>query len=153
MKWIYFGILLISIAICAGCTSTSPTGPVSATPIVTHPVIPPTQAIPDLIGRWSGNSTGHTTVEGFFTHPTLFNITKQKGQAFSGRKEYLRGDGKMYYENLSGIITLTGEIYESDGGAGFSIGRLTGPDSLEFNYLEDGSDNKAYITQLTRQKT
>ena len=150
MKWIAIAILLAGIILCSGCTTTSLSTPGQSTPVATPATM---KSIPDLIGRWSGNSTGHTTVEGFFTHPTLFNISEQKEQAFSGRKEYLRGDGKMYYENLSGIITMTGEIYESDGGAGFSIGRLTGPDSLEFNYLEDGSDNKAYITRLTRQKT
>jgi len=150
MKWIAIAILLAGIILCAGCTTTNLSTSGQSTPVATPATM---KSIPDLIGRWSGNSTGHTTVEGFFTHPTLFNISEQKEQAFSGRKEYLRGDGKMYYENLSGIITMTGEIYESDGGAGFSIGRLTGPDSLEFNYLEDGSDNKAYITRLTRQKT
>ncbi|MCX6698736.1 MAG: hypothetical protein NTV68_02225 [Methanomicrobiales archaeon] len=150
MKWIAIAILLVGIILCAGCTSTNLSTPGQSTPVATPSTM---KSIPDLIGKWSGNSTGHTTVEGFFSHPTFFNISEQKGQAFSGRKEYLRGDGKMYYENLSGIITMNGEIYESDGVAGFSIGRLTGPDSLEFNYLEDGSDNKAYITRLSRQKT
>ncbi|MDD1711717.1 MAG: hypothetical protein LUQ69_00945, partial [Methanoregulaceae archaeon] len=68
-------------------------------------------------------------------------------------KEYIRPEGGTFYENFSGIVTLTGEVYESDDLRGFAFGKITGPDSMELNYLEDGLDTKAYILHLTRHKT
>lgn len=158
MKWIAFAILLVGIVLCAGCTSTtqsaSGTSIPAATPPTTSPAVTANTVIPDVTGIWSLNATGHTKVEGFVPSlPGLWNISAQQGHGFSGRKEYLRNDGKTYYENFSGIITLTGEVYESDSAAGFGIGRLTSPDSMEIYYLEDGPDTKAYIISLTRHKT
>jgi hypothetical protein len=108
-------VLLVACAILiCGCTTLAPTA-VPGTKPGTSIVVPVEKTIPHLIGVGSGNATGHTKVEGFAIHlPVTFNISAQKGQAFSGRKEYLRGDGKTYYENFSGFITPTGEIYESD---------------------------------------
>jgi len=151
MKWIAIAILLIGIVLCAGCVSTQQSTPGTSTPTATLATM---KITPNLIGVWSGNAIGHSKAEGFSSYfPVLFNISDQKGPAFSGRKEYLRGDGKAYYENFSGIITQNGEIYESDEGAGFGIGKITGPDSIEINYLEEGPDTKAYLDYLTRQKT
>jgi hypothetical protein len=146
--------LLVACAIhICGCTTLAPTA-VPGTKPGTSIVVPVEKTIPNLIGVGSGNATGHTKVQGFANHlPVTFNVSAQKGQAFSGRKEYLRSDGKTYYENFSGFITPTGEIYESDEVRGFSIGRLTGPDSMDLNYLEDGPDTKAYFFSLIRQKS
>lgn len=153
MKIVVIVLLIASAILVCGCTTLAPTAAPGTTP-GTSIVVPVEKTIPNLIGVWSGNATGHTKVEGFAINlPVTFNISAQKGQAFSGRKEYLRGDGKTYYENFSGFITLTGEIYESDDVKGFSIGRLTGPDSMDLNYLEDGPDTKAYFFSLIRKKS
>jgi hypothetical protein len=152
MKTIVIILIIVLTVLACGCLNQAPAKPQVPEQGVAPPV-PEVKALPDLTGIWSGNATGHTAVEGFVRYPASFNISAQKGQAFSGRKEYVRGDGKTYYENFSGIITLSGEIYESDGGAGYGIGRMTGPDTIEIRYLEDGPDTKAYLVQLTRQKT
>lgn len=75
-------------------------------------------------GIWAGTSIWYGKTEGYRDNtPIKFNINMQKGPALEGIKEYMGGDGKIYYENFIGIITLTGEVYESDHGVGFGIGR------------------------------
>jgi hypothetical protein len=96
---------------------------------------------------------GHTQKEGFREPAFIQNITMQKGWAFAGVKEYIRADGKTYYENFSGVISPGGELFIADSAGGISDGRLTGPDSMELLYAEEGPDAKAYYMPLTRQKS
>jgi hypothetical protein len=148
------GLILLFVCIVtimiAGCTSQP--APVAA-PVATPAVIT-TAATPVLTGIWTGTRVGHTMTEGFREDATpYFNISEQKGQAFAGTKEYSRADGKVYAEKFSGVISRNGDIYIADhNGNGITIGKLTGPDSVELRYLEDGADAKAYILLLNRQK-
>jgi hypothetical protein len=150
MKRFVLAILVIGIVLCAGCTSPNPqeTGPKS-------PPSPPalvTTAIPDVVGVWKGMTYGHSQTEGFRQHDkSRYNISTQNGYAFSGSKEYIRGDGKTYYENFSGVVSNSGEIMMADNPKGYTIGRLTGPDTMELYYLEDGPEAKAYLSIFTRQ--
>ena len=152
MKTILTIILVILAVLISGCTTTAPT----ITPLTTtsSPQSVSTNAvIPDVTGLWIGTGTGYTTIDDFYYYPkNIFNISKQKGQVFVGRKEYPRSDGKTYYENFSGIVTMNGEVYEADSNGGFSLGRLTSPNTMELNYLEEGADTKAIIITLSRQK-
>jgi hypothetical protein len=83
----------------------------------------------------------------------MYNITAQKGQAFTGYKEYTRANGTRYSEELSGVINTRNEIFIAEDHGGVIIGDLIGPDSMELNYVEDGPDAKALLVTLTRQKT
>ncbi len=152
-------ILAVILAVLiSGCTTqapaaTPPTVSPAATPSTFSGSAPATASTPDMTGLWSGTADGYTTLDGFTHYPTtIFNISQQKGQVFIGQKEYPRTDGKTYYENMTGVITTNGEFYEADSNGGFSIGKLTGPDSLEIVYLEEGKDTKAIVIHLTRQK-
>ncbi|MFA4850423.1 MAG: hypothetical protein WC626_11915 [Methanoregula sp.] len=153
MKTVLTILLVILAVIASGCTSQAP----AATPPVASPTpqsVSANTAIPDMTGLWKGTGTGFTTLDDFTDFPmTIYNISKQKGQVFTGRKEYPRTDGKTYYENFAGIVTMNGEIYEADSMGGFSIGKLTGPNSMELNYIEEGNDTKAIILTLSRQKS
>jgi hypothetical protein len=153
MKTVLTILLVILAVIISGCTSQAP----AATPTVTSPTpqsVSTNTAIPDMTGLWKGTGTGFTTLDDFTYFPmATFNISKQKGQIFTGRKEYPRTDGKTYYENFVGMVTMNGEIYEADSLGGFSIGKLTGPNSMELNYIEEGNDTKAIIITLSRQKS
>ena len=156
MKWIAIAILLVGIILCAGCTSTSPSGPVSSTPAATPPTTSPNVAAktitPNMIGIWSGNATGLSTVRGYAENfPRRYNITVQKGQAFAGIKEYERPDGPALSENFTGVLTFSGDIYLADAIAGIQIGKIKDPNTLEFVYLEDGADSKTMIFYLTRK--
>lgn len=105
-----------------------------------------------MIGMWSGNATGLSTARGYAENfPMKYNITVQKGQVFSGIKEYERPDGPVLSENFTGIITSGGEIYLADNIAGIQIGKIKDPNNLEFIYIEDGADSKTMIFTLTRK--
>jgi len=154
-------LALVLVVLASGCTSPAPAAtPPSVSPAISPAATPatssgsvPAASIPDLTGLWEGTADGYTTGDGFIHYPTtIFNISKQKGQIFIGQKEYPRGDGKTYYENLTGIITTAGDFYEADSIGGFSIGKLTGPDFLELMYLEEGADTKTIVMHLTWQK-
>ncbi len=107
---------------------------------------------PDLVGIWNGTAIGHTNVDGFVDFDSvLYNITGQKGQAFTGAKEYLKKDGKMYDETFSGIIDDDGTIFLVDSVAGVIIGKLNGENDLKLKYFEDGPDTKALLITLSRQ--
>lgn len=149
MKFLLAILTLFAVAVLAcGCTSQAP----PITQATASPTISPNVNIPDMTGVWQGTGDGYTTNDGFTHYDTAtFNITAQKGQIFIGKKEYPRTDGKIYYENFSGIITTNGEFYEADSIGGFSIGKLITPNSLEINYLEEGNDTKALIAHLTRR--
>ncbi len=138
-------VIILAVLVC-GCT----------TQVQQAPPVPPTApantAIPDVTGVWKGPSVGYIVNEGWINYPTTtFNITTQKGQVFIGKKEYESLDGKMYYETFTGLVTPNGEFYQIDSIKGFSIGKLTTPDTLELNYLEEGNNTKTVISHLTRQ--
>ena len=140
-------VLLVILAVLAcGCTATAP-----ATPTVASPV---TMTNPDITGIWTGTSAGHFNALGF--HEQLspkYNITEQRGQSFAGYVEYTRPNGTLDSEEFSGVINNRGEIYLAQLDAGVVIGDLTGPDTMELSYIEDGPDAKAIIIYLTRQKS
>jgi hypothetical protein len=146
--------LLVTGTCIAGCTSTAP----AAAPAPAAPVAPTaatiSTAIPDLTGIWTGTTVGHIKMDGFVEeNTTRYNITTQKGRAFTGQKEYTRKDGKTYNEGFSGIVTSNNEIFMGDHGTGYIEGRLNGSDSMELYYIDEGSDAKALIIQLNRQKS
>ena len=149
---IAISILLVILAVIAcGCTAQAP-APV-AVPVATPAQIT-TAATPVLTGIWTGTGIGHSKAESFRELTSLvFNISEQKGQAFVGTKEFTRPDGKFYAEKFSGVITRNGEIYFADHDrSGISLGKLTGPDSMEIYYIEDGADAKVFIDLLNRKK-
>lgn len=154
-KWITMGImvgLVIGAVWMSGCTTTAPVPSPQSTPATT-PAVTTTITIPDVTGLWTGMTYGHSQTEGFRQHDrSRYNISEQAGYAFSGSKEYTRGDGKIYYENFSGVVSNSGEISLADNPRGYNFGKLTGPDTMELQYIEDGSEAKAYISLFTRQK-
>jgi hypothetical protein len=145
---IALAILLVILAVIAcGCTGTAPATPAAApTVTVTTP--------PSLTGIWTGTSAGHFNAVGFREQLTpKYNVTVQKGQSFVGYVEYTRPNGTRDSEEFSGVINNRGEIYMAQVGAGVAIGYLSDPDTMKFSYIEDGSDAKALIAHLNRQKS
>jgi len=146
---IAFTILLVILAVLAcGCTGTAPAAP--ATPTAS----PSITTTPDLTGIWTGTSAGHFNAVGFREQLSpKYNITEQKGQSFAGSVEYTRPNGTLDSEEFSGVINNRGEIFIAQLEAGTVIGDLTGQDTMELSYIEDGPDAKALIVHLTRQKS
>jgi hypothetical protein len=158
MKKLFFALIVLAILVTgtfiAGCTSTAP----AATPAPSGTVAPTaaaaSTAIPDLTGIWTGTTVGHTLKEGFVEYPVAtYNITAQKGRAYTGQKEYPRMDGKTYTETFSGIVTSDNQIFMGDSLTGDIEGKLTGPGSMELYYIDQGTDAKAFIIQLTQKKS
>ena len=146
-------ILLVILAVLAcGCTATAPSATPAAAPAAT-PAVTATTTIPGVTGIWTGTAFGHSQLEGFreLTSP-VYNISAQKGYAFTGSKEYMGADGKKYTESFSGIVSSRGEIFMGHSMGGIADGMLIGPDSMALGYAEGGPDAKAYHLQLTRQK-
>lgn len=141
-------ILFIVLAVLTcGCTTTAP----QTTPAVTPTATP---ALTNLTGIWTGTAVGHTEVDGFReTGMPRFNITEQKGYAFAGKKEYTLADGKVRYENMSGIISTGGEVFIVDHDSGVTSGEIKGPDTMELRFLDDGDNAKAFLIILNRQKS
>nr|WP_319539041.1 hypothetical protein [uncultured Methanospirillum sp.] len=111
-----------------------------------------TVSTPDLVGIWNGTAIGHTKVDGFVEFDSVtYNITEQKGQAFTGAKEYLKKDGKSYNESFSGIVDDDGTIYLVDYVAGVIIGKMNNDNELKLKYFEDGPDMKALLITLSRE--
>ncbi|MEI7434825.1 MAG: hypothetical protein WCJ93_11295 [Methanomicrobiales archaeon] len=147
-------ILFIIIGVLvSGCMSTSPPAAPSVAPQDRLSGGTSNASIPNLTGRWTGLTTGHVQGSGFFSHHNgTYIITEQQGYAFAGHKEYIKPDGNTYYENFSGAISPNGELIMADSDRGYSTGWLTGPDSMNLLYGEDGPTARAFIQIFTRQK-
>jgi hypothetical protein len=152
-SWLVILVVLLAVAVVstAGCAGTAPPAIISsATSDI--PQVTSNNPIPDMTGVWTGTTIGHTRADGFREHNTAkYTITEQKGQAFTGMKEYQRADGIMYYENLSGVITHNGKISMADHEDGTITGEFIGQNEIELVSLHPGDDAKAYLIYLTRQ--
>jgi hypothetical protein len=152
--------LAVILVFTAGCTSTTPaTTPVStgAATTSTSAAVSPQNTPPasplNVVGVWTGTTTGHTSADGFReTNTPQYNITAQKGVAFTGYKDYTRADGKVYHENLSGVLSVDGKIYIAGETSDVMFGDVIGPNEVEFKLLQPGEDAKALVIRLTRQK-
>jgi hypothetical protein len=147
-------LLTVIVVFTAGCTNTAPvsvpgaTGSTAATvsPQVTSPASPTS-----IAGVWTGTTTGHTRADGFReTDTPRYNITAQKGMAFTGYKDFTRANGIVYHENLSGVISRDGNIYVAGENNDIMVGKFLGPDEVESRLIQPGEDAKALIIQLTR---
>ena len=149
-------ILFLVLALAgAGCTTTPTRSAAQTTPPISNQSanLTANASVPNITGRWSGLTDGYVQGSGFFRHDAgIYTITEQQGYGFAGYKEYLKPDGNKYYENFSGAITPGGEVIMADNVIGYSIGRVTGPDSMELLYGEDGPGARAFIQLFTRQK-
>lgn len=149
---VIFLFIIIGVLAC-GCMATAPPAALPEAPRDSVSEGPSNTSIPNLTGRWTGLTAGHVQSSGFFSHYNgTYTITDQQGYAFAGHKEYIKPDGHTYYENFSGAISPHGELIISDSEKGYSIGRLTGPDSIELLYGEDSPTARAFIQIFTRQK-
>jgi ABC-type transport system substrate-binding protein len=144
------GLVLIT----AGCTQNQPEAAASM-PGSTQVTL---TSAPDIVGVWTGTTAGFNATLGFREGNTSrYYITEQKGPVFTGYKEYSRGDGIIYSENLSGVIAGDGEIYMVEHDSGYTIGDFIGPDEIELRHLQDGDAEGgdvavAFIINLNREK-
>lgn len=147
-------VFLAAVAFSAGCTGTSGTG--SQTPedagVAGEDIN--SASVPNLVGVWTGNWTGHSMNRGFQEKDSawLLNVTEQNGQVFTGYKVYTKAGSEEFSENFSGAISHDGEtIYIVDHEDGTAYCSLISPDELEVVYMSDDSDAQVLIVDLFRQ--
>lgn len=146
---VVLGLFLLT----AGCTQTQsePITPVTGTATPSPEVTSP--STPDIVGVWTGTSSGYIEGTGFRESAAhRYTITAQNGSAFTGYKEYTQTDGTPYAENISGVIASDGEISIVNYEDGFELGEFIGPDEIELRYIENGDNPVALLIHLTREK-
>ncbi|WP_342675965.1 hypothetical protein [Methanofollis sp. UBA420] len=146
---VVLGLFLLT----AGCLQaqsgpiTPVTGAATPSPEVTSP------STPDIVGVWTGTSSGHIKTVGFRESAAhRYTITAQNGSAFTGYKEYTKADGVRYSENFSGVITSDGEISIIDHDDGSALGEFIGQDEIELRYIENEDTAVALLFHLKREK-
>ncbi|MFA4876361.1 MAG: hypothetical protein WC586_03035 [Methanoregula sp.] len=146
--------LAVIVVFSAGCTNTSssvPATPASAAATVT-PQASATTTL-SMVGVWTGTTTGYTNADGFReTDTPRYVFTDQKGQAFTGNKTFTRASGKVFYENLFGVISNDGTISIVGNGTGTTVGKFIGPNEIELVFLNSGDDARALTLHLTRKQ-
>lgn len=156
MKIVYTILVIILAVLASGCTASSSASPAEPVPASGAAATPAADAeIPNLVGTWTGSAVGHVNTFGFRNEGApVYTFTEQKGRAFAGYTEYSHykgGDRKI--EEFSGVINMRNEIVMAQKEAGFTLGDLLGPDTIELAYAEDGDEAKAFLITLTRQKS
>ncbi len=118
-----------------------------------------TTGVLDLVGTWTGTSTGHDRVDGFdgpSSWEFVLAVSDQRDRAFNGTIQFTN----IADPDRNGIIGFSGVIgsdmkslYISEYNDGLIIGQILDPDTLEFIYLETGEDASAAIDTFRREKT
>lgn len=128
-------ILLFWIGISLACAETSP--------------------LPDLVGNWTGSSTGHYAgEEGFVDEEAfvyVFVVEKQVDRAFHGTlyETGIRGEKSYPFSGVIGSDMKT--LYMADHDKGYNTGSLIKPDTMELILLVDGSDGLAEVCTLKKE--
>lgn len=114
-----------------------------------------TQAVPDLVGNWTGTSVGHYAgEEGFIDEGSFaynFVIMNQTGLVFSGVLYETGIHGDLFYP-FSGVIGHDMKtLYMADHDTGYNTGYLVEPDLMELILLVDGADGLAEVCSMKRE--
>lgn len=110
--------------------------------------------IPDLVGKWTGNSIGHYAEEGFINETVFsyeFVVTEQQGPAFTGNLYETGIHGNASY-GFSGVIDHDMKtLYIADYDKGYNTGHLISADEMELILLVDGEKALAEICTLKKE--
>jgi hypothetical protein len=116
-----------------------------------------TPKVPDLVGNWTGTSSGHEKVggyEGFSDYQLLLSVTEQRDRVFNGTLSFKSISTNEIDETVgfSGVIGPDMKsVYISEYDQGISIGLIISPDTLEIIYLETGKNAMAVIDTFARE--
>lgn len=129
MKRIVFCLLLIGIALSAGCTSSS--APVAGT-------TPASSGMPSLVGNWTGSYDSYRDTDGFqASHESLtLTVAEQQGRLFKGYVSFTV-NGTTAGKDFAGALSRDGKsfmIIESPDG--FSDGVIISADEIEMIFRD-----------------
>ena len=105
-------------------------------------------AIPNLIGTWSGENHTISDKKGLKTWKKTIQITEQTDRRFRGYFTYSQGRkdffGVIYPDNVS-------FTWVASDSKGYNHGRILGGDRIAACYVEPGEEATAGCADLTRQ--
>jgi hypothetical protein len=132
---ITFIILLVILAVLAcGCTATAPAVP--ATPVT--PEVITMNALPSLIGNWTGPLKGYDEGTGFTDYPNLtisLTVTEQRDRFFAGYLVFKYKNGGEDSSDVAGVISRDGRTLTMvEKGGGYNTGMILSKDELELTY-------------------
>ena len=107
------------------------------------------EAIPSLLGTWSGKNNTVSEKKGYKTRDKTIQITEQKDRRFKGHFTYSGGRvdffGVIYPDNKS--IT-----WVSPGSRGYNHGRILSKEKIAACFVESGIDATAGCATLKKIK-
>ena len=112
-----------------------------------------TGQLPDLLGQWTGPTTGYVEGNGVFNlaENTSINLSviEQKDRLFTGNITYTR-DGREFSESIAGAIGLDNATLYIAENNGYGFGKIISENEIEMIYLEDGVGKVVAIDRLFR---
>ena len=113
-----------------------------------------TTEIPDLVGNWTGTSTGHNAVKGYFQegdYGYVFSVTEQKGRIFNGTLYVTEKENITAYP-YSGVISHDLKSFTiAEYGTGEDFGYLISPGEMELTLLVNEPDGFAVLCTLQKE--
>jgi hypothetical protein len=146
MKRIVFCLLLIGIALSAGCTTSS--APVTAT----TPSAPAVSGMPDLVGNWTGSFEGYMDTTGYqaFHDSITLTITEQKGRLFRGHVTFM-ANGTLVTKDIAGALSRDEKTFETiESPDGFSDGVIISADEMEMIFRDTTAPTSIAIDTFKR---
>jgi hypothetical protein len=142
MKILGIALLVIAIALVAGCT-TAPQQQAPAAPQGTPVLAPPPgqpAAIPNLTGTWTGTMQAYEEGTGFTDYggsSMSMVVTEQRGRLFAGHFIFAINATRQEV-TMAGIIGRDGSTLSLvENANGYTFGVLTAPDTIELTHLDD----------------
>lgn len=112
-----------------------------------------TLSVPDLIGNWTGTSTGHHADIGYIGSGTFeytFIVTDQKDRIFNGTlvEEGINGHNEYQYSGIIGPDMK--KLYLAEHGTGLDVGYLLSDNEMELILLVPEERSIAELCTLKR---
>lgn len=158
MKWICFLLLLGVIVACAGCISspppvTTPVSPATTSPITstTTPAVP---SMPNLVGNWTGTSTGYMQTSGYqvVNGGMTMKVVEQQDRLFKGQVAYVM-NGSVVTKEFAGVFGRDGKTIETvEYPDGFSDGVVISSDEIELIFRDNANPSRIAIDTFKRSK-
>lgn len=106
-------------------------------------------AVPNLVGTWSGDNNTISDKKGMKTWKKTVEITEQTDRRFRGHFTYADGHKKFFGVIYPDNSTFT---WVSTDSKGYNHGRILGPDRIAACYVEPGEEATAGCADLAREK-
>ena len=107
------------------------------------------EAIPNLIGEWSGDNDTYSELKGMKTWRKNVKITEQNDRRFKGYFTYSAGTKNFYGIIHPDNVTITWVASDS---RGYNFGKILEENKISACYVESGIDATVGCAVLSRTK-